>query len=353
MSKLFKNYSKMVGNEMAQLIDERPLSSDPQRFYDTGSYTMNALISGDMFKGVPEGKITSLAGDPGTGKTFIALSVVKNFLDEHKDAHVIWYDTENAITKSMFTDRNIDYSRIVYSPVATVEDFKKETMKFLSEYNKADDEDRVPVIMVLDSLGGLTTRKTVDDTLNEKDVVDMTRPKLIKAAMTILALELQKAKIPLIVNNHIYDSISAYSGKQMSGGSGLKFFSSTILFLTKRKDKDGTDQIGNIITARAEKSRFTIENSKAELLLNFKTGLNRYHGLIPFAEELGIIKRVGHRYETFDGKKLYLKELMRNAEIYFSLDVLEQINAKIQETFSYGKMEEDETLQPFNEVVED
>ena len=78
MLKLFKNYSKMVGNEMAQLIDERPLSSDPQRFYDTGSYTMNALISGDMFKGVPEGKITSLAGDPGTGKTFIALSVVKH-----------------------------------------------------------------------------------------------------------------------------------------------------------------------------------------------------------------------------------------------------------------------------------
>ena len=126
MSKLFKNYSKMVGNEMAQLIDERPLSSDPQRFYDTGSYTMNALISGDMFKGVPEGKITSLAGDPGTGKTFIALSVVKHFLNAHEDAHVIWYDTENAITKSMFTDRNIDYSRFVYSPVATVEDFKKE-----------------------------------------------------------------------------------------------------------------------------------------------------------------------------------------------------------------------------------
>ena len=103
--------------------------------------------------------------------------------------------------------------------------------------------------------------------------------------------------------------------------------------------------------ARAEKSRFTIENSKAELLLNFKTGLNRYHGLIPFAEELGIIKRVGHRYETFDGKKLYLKELMRNADIYFSLDVLEQINAKIQETFSYGKMEDEDELLP--ETIED
>jgi RecA/RadA recombinase len=341
-SKLFKNYSKLVGNEMAKLIDETPLSSDPQRFYDTGSYMMNALITGDFFKGVPEGKITSLAGDPGTGKTFIALSVVKNFLNEHQNGHVIWYDTENAITKEMFTDRNIDYERIVYSPVATVEDFKKETLKWLNEYNHAEEEDKVPVIMVLDSLGGLTTKKTVDDTLNEKEVVDMTRPKLIKSAMTILALELQKAKIPLIVNNHIYDSISAYSGKQMSGGSGLKFFSSTILFLTKRKEKDGTSQIGNIITARAEKSRFTIENSKAELYLSFKTGLNRYHGLLPIAEEAGIFKRVGHRYETADGRKLYEKQIMAEASTFFTPSVLEQLNVQVKELFSYGKAEEEE-----------
>ena len=120
---------------------------------------------------------------------------------------MIWYDTENAITKEMFTDLKIDYERIVYSPVATVEDFKKETLKWLNEYNQADEEDKVPVIMVLDSLGGLTTKKTVDDTLNEKEVVDMTRLKLIQICNGILALELQKAKDSIgFVNNHIYDS---------------------------------------------------------------------------------------------------------------------------------------------------
>ena len=357
MSKLFKNYAKLVGNEMAQMIDERPLSSDPNVYYDTGSYLMNALISGDIFRGIPDNKITSLAGDPGTGKTFIALSAVKEFLDKYDNGYVLWFDTESALTKQMITDRNVRYMRngeptIVRSSIATVEDFKSETLKFLSEYNKADDEDRVPVMMVLDSLGGLTTRKTIGDTLDEKEVVDMTRPKLLKQAMTLLALELEKAHIPLIVNNHIYDSMSAYSGKQMSGGSGLKFFSSTILFLTKRKEKEGTTQVGNTITARAEKSRFTVENSKAELLLNFKTGLNRYHGLVPFAEEAGIIKRVGHRYETPDGKKLYLKELMKNAETYFTQDVLEQINEKVKEEFCYGKSEE-ESHQSFDEVVGD
>lgn len=339
MSKLFKDYAKLVGNELAAVIDDKPLISDPKFYYDTGSYMMNALISGDISKGVPEGKVLTIAGDPATGKTFIALSIVKNFLTEYKNGFVIWYDTENAITKDMLDSRGIPYNgRMVYSPVVTVEDLKKEMTKFIKEYNAADEEDKVPVIMVLDSLGGLTTKKSIEDTMSEKDTVDLTRPKLIINTMRHVAIELMKASIPLICTNHVYDSMSMYGGKQLSGGQGLKYFSSTILFLSKRKEKDGTDQIGNIITARAEKSRFTIENSKAELYLSFKAGLNKYHGLLPYAEKLGIFKKIGHRYETPDGRKLYEKQIMAEAETFFTPEIMEQLNKTIKEDITYGRV---------------
>lgn len=345
MPDLFKDYGKLVGNELAQVIDDKPLKTDPTAFYDTGSYMMNALISGDMYKGIPNNTWTVFAGEQATGKTFIALSVVKHFLDNYEDGKVFWFDSENAITREMATSRGIPFGRVQLIPIDTVEKFKTQVFNWLELYNSANEADKFPAIIVLDSLGMLATSKTIEDTQNQKEVSDMTKQKKIKDMVTVIGLRLMEAKIPLIVNNHVYESMSMYGGKQMSGGSGIKYSSSTTVFLSKRKDKVGTEQVGNIITARADKSRFTIENSKAELLLNFKTGLNRYHGLLSVAEEAGIFKRVGHRYETPDGKKLYQKEIMANPEKYFTPEVLNILNQKVKELYCYGEHTESDVVE--------
>jgi hypothetical protein len=126
----------------------------------------------------------------------------------------------------------------------------------------------------------------------------------------------------------------------MTGGKGPLFLSDVVLFLSKRKDKDGTVQIGNFIKARARKSRFTKENSLVEIYLSFKTGISKYHGLLPFAEKAGVFKKLGGRYEVQDGRKLYEKNIMSNPEEFFTQEVLEKINEVIRAEFSYGEGEE-------------
>ena len=352
MSNIFSNYGKLTGNMMASLIDEKGAASDVSGFFDTGSYMLNALISADIFGGLPRNKMLTLASDPGVGKSFIAISILKQFLDNHKDGYVIYYDTESAITSNMLIDRDVDVSRVLYAPVGSVEQFRHESAKFLDSYN-AEEGEKPPFIMVLDSIGNLSTEKEYEDAIGGKNSTDLTKARLMKTALRAITYALMKANAPLIATNHIYSEIGQmYPKKVMTGGTAATYTSSSILYLSKRKEKDGGDQVGNIITARAEKSRFTIENSKAELYLHFKKGLNRYYGLLPFAEKAGIFKKVGHRYEVQDGRKLYEKQLYETPKEFFTQEVLEKINNEIQKTFSYGKIESD-TVGMSEDVVED
>ena len=304
---------------------------------DTGSYIFNGLVSGSIFGGVSGNKITAIAGESSTGKTFFSLAVVKNFLDSNPDASCLYFDTEAAVNKSLLADRGIDLNRVVVLNVVTVEQFRSVALKAVDRYLKDSEDERKPCMFVLDSLGMLSTEKEITDALNDKQVRDMTKSQLIKGAFRMLTLKLGQANIPMIVTNHTYDVIGAYvPTKEMGGGSGLKYAASTIIHLSKKKEKDGTTVVGNLIKAKTAKSRLSKENKVVKIRLYYdERGLDRYYGLLELGELGGLWKNVAGRYE-FNGKKVYGKQILANPQEYFTDEVMAKLDEIAKEEYSYG-----------------
>ena len=329
-----KEIVKEIGNEYTQLASD---IDETEKYVDTGSYIFNGLVSGSIFGGVSSNKITAIAGESSTGKTFFSLAVVKNFLDSNPDGYCLYFDTEAAVNKSLLTDRGIDLNRLVVVNVVTIEEFRGKALKAVDKYLQMPIEDRKPCMFVLDSLGMLSTEKEIRDALDDKQVRDMTKSQLVKGAFRMLTLKLGQANVPLIVTNHTYDVIGAYvPTKEMGGGSGLKYAASTIIYLSKKKEKDGKEVIGNIIKAKTHKSRLSKENKTVEIRLYYDDrGLDRYYGLLELGEIGGLWKNVAGRYEI-GGKKLYAKQILAEPETYFTSEVMQALDEIAKSEFSYG-----------------
>ena len=329
-----KDIVKEIGDEYTQLASD---IDETERYIDTGSYIFNGLVSGSIFGGVSSNKITAIAGESSTGKTFFSLAVVKNFLDSNPDGYCLYFDTEAAVNKGLLESRGIDLNRLVVVNVVTIEEFRSKALKAVDIYLKTPIESRKPCMFVLDSLGMLSTEKEITDALNDKQVRDMTKSQLVKGAFRMLTLKLGQANIPLIVTNHTYDVIGSYvPTKEMGGGSGLKYAASTIIYLSKKKEKDGKEIIGNIIKAKTHKSRLSKENQQVEIRLYYDDrGLDRYYGLLELGEIGGLWKNVAGRYEM-NGKKIYAKEILRNPTEYFTDDIMEKLDKVSQQYFAYG-----------------
>lgn len=188
-------------------------------YVDTGSYALNALISGSIYGGVPNTKRVCYASDPGVGKSFMILTAIKNHLDADPTNIAIIYDTETAQTRESLAARGIDVSRVIVSYKQTVEDFRNHLLNFLDRYLKSPEKSRPSCLVALDSLGQLSTLKEVGDTREGNTTRDMTRAQLLKGAFRILTIPLSRAKMPMFIANHVYDSIGAmFAKKNMSGG---------------------------------------------------------------------------------------------------------------------------------------
>ena len=329
-----KDIVKEIGDDYTKLASD---IEDNENYVDTGSYIFNGLVSGSIFGGVSSNKITAIAGESSTGKTFFSLAVVKNFLDSNPDSYCLYFDTEAAVNKSLLVSRGIDLERFVVVNVVTIQQFRSKALKAVDIYLKTKIEDRKPCMFVLDSLGMLSTEKEINDALEDKQVRDMTKSQLVKGAFRMLTLKLGQANIPMIVTNHTYDVIGAYvPTKEMGGGSGLKYASSTIIYLTKKKEKDGKDVIGNLIKAKTAKSRLSKENKDVTVRLYYDDrGLDKYYGLLDLGEIGGLWKNVAGRYEL-NGKKVYAKEVYKNPEKYFTAEVMQALDEIAQKEFSYG-----------------
>ena len=261
-----KDVASEIGNEYASLVSDGISAGDTSGYIDTGSYIFNALCSGSIYGGVPGNKITAIAGESSTGKTFFCLGIVQHFLESNPEAGVIYFESESAISKQMIEDRGIDSNRMMIVPVTTVQEFRLQSIKILDKYMSM--KDQKPMMFVLDSLGMLSTSKEVEDSEAGKETRDMTRAQVVKSIFRVLTLKLGKADVPLLVTNHTYDVVGAYiPTKEMGGGSGLKYAASSIIYLSKKKEKDGKDVVGNIIKCKNAKSRLTKENSTVETRL--------------------------------------------------------------------------------------
>ena len=335
MTNFLKNVIKETGNEFGTIAADGLTTADVSGYVDTGSHIFNALVSGSIYRGIPQNKITAIAGESATGKTFFVLGVCKTFLEDNSDGNVIFFESESAITKDMIEDRGIDSSRMVILPVTTVQEFRYQSLAVLDAYEK--DDEQKPLLICLDSLGMLSTTKEIEDTEAGKETRDMTRAQIVKATFRVLTLKLGKLGVPLILTNHTYDVVgSMFPQKEMGGGSGLKYAASQIIYLSKKKEKDGTEVVGNIIHCKTYKSRLTKENQQVDVRLSYTKGLDRYYGLLELAIEAGIFQAVSTRIELPDGTKTFGKTIINDPEKYYTEEVMEKLDAFALKKFSYG-----------------
>lgn len=219
MSDFFRSLVEELKDEDVSIASDGQSSAEFTSFIDTGCYMLNALISGSIFGGMPDNKVLVLAGESSTGKTYVALGIVSNFLKQFPEGGVIYYDTESAITEKMMRDRGIDSSRVIIGEPSTLQDFRTKALKFLETY--AGRKDRPPVLMVLDSLGMLSSSKEMQDTAEGKDTKDMTKAQLIRGIFRVLRLKMAKLHVPMIVTGHTYAAVGCMIGEtlvKMSGG---------------------------------------------------------------------------------------------------------------------------------------
>ena len=328
-----KTMKDVVNSDYASLADEGVVG-EVSKFIDMGSYALNALVSGSIYGGFPANKIIMLAGEPAVGKTFFALAMVADFMRKNPDGQVVMFESEGAITNDTFSSRGIDRSRVLVVPVVTVQEFRTAALRVLQAYEGL--KKRPPLLMVLDSLGMLSTSKEIADAAEGKDTRDMTRAQLIRGAFRVLSLKMGVLNVPLIVTNHVSEVIGAYvPTKTTTGGMGANYGASTVVMLTKSRDKDGTAIIGNIIKVTLAKSRFTREGLRVETKLSYEDGLLPYHGLLEMAVEAGVWKKEGS-YVLVDGKKMFPSQIYKNPEPYFTTEVMDGIDAYTRSHYMFG-----------------
>ena len=341
---LLKNFIKLSGNSYASVAEDGLICGDIEGFISTGSYLFNGLLGGSLFAGIADSKVTVFAGETTTGKTYMVLDVVKSFLKKHENGLVVFFESEGAITKSMLSERGIDIRRMGIFPVDTVQNFRTQIIKMLDNYLETPVEERVPLLFCLDSLGMLSTTKEMEDTAAGKETQDMTRSRLIKGLFRTITLKLSVAKCALVVTNHTYDEQGLFPKKVQSGGQGIALSSSTTVFLSKRKDKEGTDVVGNIITAKLVKGRLTKENSTAEILLNYSTGIHPYYGLLDLGTKYGLFKKLGNKYELPNGDKRFESYILKNAESIFTPELLTKLDEFARKEYLYGRSTNQDNL---------
>lgn len=320
-------------------VDEVILDEDLTNvsYMDTGSYALNALCSGSIYGGVPDSRITLYAGDEATGKTFFCLSAMKTFLSENTNSRILFYDTEMTMEPSFFDKRGIDSNRVLIVRPDTVEEMTTQMINIVDKYQAAGIDQRV--MIVVDSFGNIASLKEIEDAAKGDEKADFTRTKQLKKFFRIMTNKLGKANIPLIGTNHVYVDIMGYGGgKKMSGGSGLKYMGSLIVFLSKTKDKDSPN--GYILTALSFKSRYSKPLKKVQLKLDFNTGLDRYYGLVDIALELGVFEKDGNKVRVPAGTSHFAKHIWSNPEKFFTKEVLDEIDKKCQVYFGLGVVNE-------------
>lgn len=273
-------------------------------YVNSGSYTLNAALSGDVFKGVPCNLVIMYAGEEAVGKTYVMMREAYQL--KLQGYHIFYFDSEAAVHDGMFEMYGFEKDEYTIMPVHTVEDARKEMFSLVDDYNEYIEheglkrgtkayEERDKVAFFLDSLGNLTSNKSIADTRSGKDTKDMSKQQALKRLFSDLTVPLAMAGIPLNVSNHVYEQIGAWvPTKTVGGGSGGKYNASIILMMRKKdiKDKKTKECVGSEITVKVKKSRFVRPNLEIKFYLDYERGMMPWYGLGEIAEKAGLIKKV-------------------------------------------------------------
>jgi RecA/RadA recombinase len=333
-------------NTDASLLSEENSLSIVSDWIDTGSYALNAIFSGSVYRGVPVGRVTGFSGPSGAGKTLIINKIIANA--QKKGYFAAIWDTEAAVDRQSAEGVGIDPSRVKYYPVETVEDCRNQIATFLDKIIAANDPN-LKVIIAIDSLGNLASAKELRDVTEGKDAADMgTKAKAMKSMMRALTFKAAKARVPILFTNHIYDNpTSLYPElvKKQSGGSGPVYLASLLVQLATRNEKidknEGQEAIGvahNVsgvtLSAMTVKNRFVPPFLKAELYNNFRTGLTRYAGLADMAIAMGVVQ--GDKSYTIGDQKLGYRKNWENDTELWDKTLLPALEKVLKEKVCYG-----------------
>lgn len=343
--KIFNNLKKL--NENATKLSENTLSNVTE-WLDTGCLSLNSILSGSLFGGVPKGRITIFSGESGCGKTFILNKILANA--QNKGLVPIVFDTEAAIDKISVEGVGLDSSKTKYVPVGTVEKCRNQIMKLLDDVEK-EPELYGKIIISIDSLGNLASEKEISDAENNKSAMDMgLRAKQLKSMMRMITYKAAKTSTTIIASNHTYaDPASLYPSlvKNQSGGSGPIYMASILVQMASKNEKTNEDNTNDVAISEAKKfsgvtlKMLTTKNRiippflACEVYLNFKTGLEKYSGIKDIAVSHNIIQKNGPSYNMGDKKLGYYKNWREDENVWN--DIVNKLESSIKSQYRYGR----------------
>lgn len=271
---------------------------------------INVALSGRLDGGLTPG-ITMWAGPSKHFKTAFSLLMAKSYLDKYPDAALLFYDSEFGTPQSYFDTFGIDTKRVVHTPLTDVEQLKFDIMQQLSNVERGDH-----LIIVIDSIGNLASKKEVDDAMEGKSTADMTRAKQMKSLFRMVTPHLNLKDIPLVVVNHTYMEIGLFPKAIVGGGTGAMYSADNVYILGRQQEKEGTEIVGYNFIINVEKSRYVKEKSKIPVSVTFDGGLSKWSGLLDVALESGhVIKpsngwyqKVNKETGEIDDKKYRIKD---------------------------------------------
>lgn len=265
-------------------LDKSKLFSDKD-MVPTPVPMINVALSGDPDGGLSSG-LTVLAGPSKHFKTSFALLMAAAYLDKYDDAVLLFYDSEFGSPQQYFKSFGIDTSRVLHSPITNVEELK---FDLISQLENIERKDRV--IIIIDSIGNLASKKELEDAMNEKSVADMSRAKALKGLFRMTTPYLTMRDIPLLAVNHTYQEIGLFPKAVVSGGTGIYYSSDNIWIIGRQQEKKGTEILGYNFVINVEKSRFVREKSKIPIAVTWEGGIETYSGLLDVALEGGYVAK--------------------------------------------------------------
>jgi RecA/RadA recombinase len=335
-------------NPEASFLNENTLST-VKEWVNSGSYALNAIVSGSPYKGIPMGRITGFSGPSGCGKTLILNKIASNA--QKKGMNVVYFDSENALDKDTAERLGCDVSKIKHCPIEIIEDCRNQIVKFLKAV--VDNNLQGKFLIIIDSLGNLISSREAKVIEDQKDSADMgSKAVAYKSMLRAITHAASKANCPVLFSNHTYENPGALYPtlvKSQAGGSGPLYMSSVLLQMSTKQEKaskldnknavEETTAISkdvNGLTLRfvTTKNRFVTPFLETELYLNFKTGIAKYSGLLEMAEAYGVLEKQGHRY-VFNGEVLgFYKDFRDNSDVWEK--IIPILDEKLQKELAFN-----------------
>lgn len=361
LDKAFKVIDDM--NVDASYLSESPLS-DVNDWISTDCYALNAIISGSVYKGIPSGRITGFYGLPSTGKTLLINKIIAN-AQKKGYSRTVYFDSENALDKAVAERLGCDISKIKHAPVELIEECKNQAITLLTKLIEIGAKRKV--VIVIDSLGNLSTRKELTDAQDNKEAADMgLRAKSLSSMMRLLTYRAAKIEAPVLFANHIYENPNAMYPtliKKQAGGLKPLFIASVLVQLSVSNNKIAEDKTsatslmsdkisGLTLTALTAKNRFVPPFISADVQLNFKTGLSKYMGLLDLATKYGTIIPDGRSFKNKKGVSIgYASTFEDNAE-FWENGPLQELDVEIQNDLTYSNSKYEDLKKEVDEIDE-